>query len=319
MCDVTRPGRRLLLAVFTLALASPPAWPQALQDVPLSREARIEQLDQTIKQIREVCASMKAVADKSIRDVRGLILLDYVEQWAFTPATLQEASELLAKARASAPGTDDAALDRAEELIANAYSRSSELRDYWNEVPQITWRERWSAFARANRLDPAAVDPLLSSQEKSLLDSLESGTFLVAARHSKNLDQQLDYVINGSTAEVLRNRKPADIVFAPRKTPCPAADGPGGGAKARIVESGDPDALYPADAKARGEHGPIVVRARIAANSCATGFALMVSSGYPALDAAAIAVAEASRYQAAFEGGKPVASELTFKVRFDLK
>jgi TonB family protein len=307
------------VAAVSLALASPLSWSQAIRDVPPTREQRIEQLDRAIKQVREACDAMKAAANDSSRDVRGLTLLDYIERWAYTPATMQEASELLAKARASAPEADDAALERAEDLILVAYSRSSELREYWAEVPEISWRDRWAAFARANHLDPAVVDPLLSSQEKSLLDSLDSGTFSVAARHSKNLDQQLDYVMNGSVAGILRNRKPADIVFVPRKTPCPVADGSAGGPKAHIVESGDPDALYPADAKARGEHGAIVIRARIAANSCATGFALMVSSGYPALDAAAIAVAEASRYQAAVDGGKPVASELTFKVRFDLK
>jgi TonB family protein len=61
------------------------------------------------------------------------------------------------------------------------------------------------------------------------------------------------------------------------------------------------------------------VRARIADSNCATAFAVLVSSGYPELDAAALKVAEASRYLAAVEAGKPVASELTFKVRFELE
>jgi TonB family protein len=320
MSDVTLIGRALLLSAFALLFASSPAWPQttAIQDVPLTREQRIENLDKSIKQIGEAVDAEKAKPDKQPRDLRGLTLLDYIERWAFTPATMKELPELLAKSRASAAG-DVAALDRADELIYVAASRVAELQEYWNGVPIISWRDRWTAFARANQLDPDVIDPLVSSQEKTLIDSLDAGSFFVARRHSENLDDSLDIVIDRSGTEILKNRKAADIVFVPRKTPCVAADGSAGAAKARIVESGDPDALYPADAKTRGEHGVIIVRARIDAKSCATANAVVVSSGYPLLDAAAIAVAEASRYQAAVAKGKPVASELTFKVRFNLK
>lgn len=318
MSDVTRLGRTFLLAAFALVFASPPVWPEAIEEVPLTREQRIEKLDKSIKQVRETFDSARARPERPTRDLRGLTLLDYIERWAFTAPTMQELTELLAKSRASAAG-DVAALDRADELIYVAASRVAELQEYWNGVPLISWRDRWTAFARANQLDPNVVDPLVSSQEKTLIDSLDAGSFFVARRHSENLDDSLDIVIDRSGAEVLKNRKAADIVFVPRKTPCVAADGSAGAAKARIVESGDPDALYPADAKARGEHGVIIVRARVAANSCATHMAVVVSSGYPQLDTAAIAIAEANRYQAAAAAGKPVASELTFKVRFNLK
>jgi TonB family protein len=315
----TRLGWTLLLAAFTVVLASPPVWPQtAIQNVPPTRAQRIENLDETIRKLREAFDLQRTTDAKATRDLRGLTLLQYIEQWAFSAATMQELSEQLTKSRA-APETDAAALDRADDLISVAAARTTELQEYWAGVPQISWRDRWSAFARANRLDPATVDPLLSSQEKTLLESLDTGSFFVARRHSENLEDSLDIVIDRSGADVLKNRKATDIVFVPRKTPCPAADGSTGSARARIVESADPDALYPADAKERGEHGVIVVRARIAANSCASGHAVMVSSGYPQLDAAAIAVAEATRYQAAVVNGKPVAGDLTFKVRFNLK
>ncbi|HTU65816.1 MAG TPA: TonB family protein [Steroidobacteraceae bacterium] len=301
-------------------LLSATAWPQSpgLVDVPMTRENRIKQLDSAIGEIRRAVDVSKAESAKAVHDVRGLTLLDYVEKWAFTPEVMQEVPRLLDQARA---GKEDAPIDRAEELVNVASARSQELRAYWAEVPQISWRDRWTAFAKANRLDPAVVDPAVSSQESSLIEALDSGSFLVAARHTQNLDQLLDDAINRSSAEVMRNRKPADVAFAARKSACPApvAAATTPGPKARIAESGDPDALYPADAKARGEHGAIVVRARVAADGCAKSLGVVVSSGYPALDAAAIAVAEAGRYLAAVENGKAVASDLTFKVRFDLK
>jgi TonB family protein len=306
-----------LLVLLWLALVAPAAWAQGIQSVPPTHEQRVEQLDQAITEIGKVLDAMRKEAAKSTHDVRGLTRLDDLEKWSFTPAMVKEVNELLGKARTSA--TDDAALDRAAELISGAVNGSDALRDYWDVVPQISWRARWTAFAKANGLDPAAIDAAVTSQEMSLLESLESGTFLVAARHSQNLDQLLDSAMSRLGAEISRTRKTADLVFVPRKSPCPVADATVGGPKARIAESGDPDALYPADAKERGEHGAIVVRVRIAASGCATAFARVVSSGYPQLDDAAIAVAEASRYLAAIEKGKPVASELSFKVRFDLK
>lgn len=315
MHHVSRLGQPLL--AFVLLFVSSLACPQAIEVVPATKAERIENLEQTIKKLRETFDSIKA-GNTRTRDLRGLTQLDYIEQWAFTAATMKELPELLAKSRTT-PEADVAALDRADELVRVAAVRTQEIQEYWNEVPLISWRERWTAFARANKLDPNTLDPLLSSQEKSLFEALETGSFFAAGRHSKNLDESLDIIVNRSGTDILKNRKASDIVFVARKAPCPAADGTVGGEKARIVESGDPDALYPADAKERGEHGVIVVRARIAANGCATANAVMVSSGYPQLDAAALAVAEATRYQAAAAGGKPVASELTFKVRFNLK
>ena len=62
-----------------------------------------------------------------------------------------------------------------------------------------------------------------------------------------------------------------------------------------------------ADAKARGEHGSIIVRARIDSKSCADPPMQSCKFGVPALDAAALAVAEASRFQAAVVAqGKPI-------------
>src|SRR5689334_8747761 len=116
----TRLGRALLLTTFAMLLASPTAWPQAaIQDVPPTRAQRIENLDQAIRKVQEVFDSTRKMDDKSSRDLRGLTLLQYLEQWAYTPAMMKELSELLAKSRA-APEADNTALDRADELITVA-------------------------------------------------------------------------------------------------------------------------------------------------------------------------------------------------------
>jgi TonB family protein len=62
-----------------------------------------------------------------------------------------------------------------------------------------------------------------------------------------------------------------------------------------------------------------VIRGRVAASGCATGFAIAVGSGYPDLERAALEVAEACQFSAATENGQPIDSQMNFKVSFRLK
>jgi protein TonB len=86
-----------------------------------------------------------------------------------------------------------------------------------------------------------------------------------------------------------------------------------------MLKPADPDAFFPPASRERGEQGKIVVRVRVAANSCPTAFGVVVPSGYPDLDAAALKVAESTSYKAAVEGGKAIAAEIQFKVSFVFK
>lgn len=305
-------------AALLLCLPLAVSRPAPAQDT-LTYEQRITRLTKSLALIRENDDAMRAEADKAYRDLRGRTARDDINQWVFPPEFIEKVLELLEKARAAQPGSPTDELNEADSKMYAAFAVSEEVQEYWSATPQITWRDRWKAFATANGLPADAPDPTLLAYEKSLLEALGAGRFRVAASLSASLDERLIEDIRRSSSEVLKLKKPEDIVFVPRTTPCPASDGSTGSASARLVQSSDPESWYPDGAKDRGEHGAIVLRARIATDNCATAFAVMVSSGYPELDAAAIKVAEASRYTAAVESRKPVASELTFKVRFDLK
>lgn len=285
----------------------------------MSYQERLQRLDTTLADIRQNESLMQAAANESYRDLRGRTAFEDIRQWVFPDKLLDEISGLTEKARASAPGRDDVSLDRADSLMYDALVKSEELRAYWLAVPQISWRDRWAAFARANQLNSVEFDPALLSEERLLLAALDSGRFSNATVHTNRVDQLLGTAMSKSAAEVIRKLDPRDIVFVDRSTPCPVDNEKGDTASARLAVAADPEAWYPASAKDRGETGSIVVRGRIAASNCGTAFAVLVSSGYPELDAAALKVAEESRYLAAVKAGKPVASELTFKVRFVLK
>jgi TonB family protein len=279
------------------------------------RDDRIARLDEALSGLRQISES--PVWKEAVRDLRGRVELQDQQQWAFPPDVTNAIGALVEQARGP-EGSDDA-LDQAEAAMTQAATRSEEIHQYWEVASHTPSRKRWTAFAAANGLAPAPVDQTLLPQEKLLLAALEAGTFPLAARHAQTLEQLVGDAINTASAEVLRAGRSEDIRYVARTTPCPGDAGAQGQGAARLTEPANPDSWYPADAKRRGESGAIILRARVAASSCGTAFGVIVSSGFPELDAAAIKVAEASRYAASVENGKPVDGELTFKVRFEIR
>ena len=73
---------------------------------------------------------------------------------------------------------------------------------------------------------------------------------------------------------------------------------------------------YPYGARLRGEKGEAFIRAWIKPDGELDRAELVNSSGFPALDRAAIEAVKAARFSAARRGGEPVYGELTIKVRF---
>jgi TonB family protein len=286
---------------------------------PLSYEQRIARIDATLGELRKLGNPPEGQPGEVYRDLRGAVISDDLGRWAFTPSLVASASALAGEARTAAPEQDFAALDEADALMYPAVARAAEIQDYWNLVPRISWRDHWTAFASANGLNPQVIDPDLVFEEKQLLEALDAGAFKAAARRARSLDELFETALRSAISGVISNRKSQELAYVARSSPCPAAVAPTGTAPARLTKPGDPDALYPPGAKQRGEHGTIVVRARVSPESCATAFAVVVRSGYPELDTAAIKVAEASRYKAAVEAGKPQAGEIDFKVRFEFK
>jgi TonB family protein len=90
------------------------------------------------------------------------------------------------------------------------------------------------------------------------------------------------------------------------------------GSPARITSTVDPDDYYPADSRRRGEQGAPIVRVCVGPSGALLREPTITeNSGFPDLDAAAIAVAKAMRYSAAVEGGaKAPESCIKFKVKF---
>lgn len=80
-----------------------------------------------------------------------------------------------------------------------------------------------------------------------------------------------------------------------------------------------PDLGYPEFAARRREVGTVEVSLLIDAGGITSGFAIERSSGSPRLDAHALGLARAARFQPATRDGENVASRVVFPVRYELR
>jgi TonB family protein len=177
-------------------------------------------------------------------------------------------------------------------------------------------RQHWKTFTSANG-GSAALDAHVLDQEKQLLQALEAGDFQRAATLGQAIETAMRELTDRTTTEFAEQRKSVPLHFVPRATPCPTREGGGEPQPRPMMRSAaNPDDFFPAESVRQGEMGKVVLRARIAASNCATEFAVLVHSGYPDLDAAAIKVAENSLFTAAVVNGEPRPGEMSFAVNF---
>lgn len=301
----------LLLAAFTLAFA--PADASARVD-----KKRIATIEKHRSQLDQTLISLELMAKRPQRDVRDRTEFDDFAQWAYNDDVRSRVKTLLESARAKDASDPDTSLAEAETLLDGASARASEISKYWDQRDAVFWRDRWKAFAETNGLPPDVTDPEIVSREQVVLGHLSKGEFAAATAASSEVETRLKAAIRAATSELMKKKSDADMQYLARSTPCPGTDGPR--ANASLTQAASPVQYYPPASRRRDEQGDVVVRARVAATGCATAFAVMVGSGYPELDTAAIRVAEASRYAAAMDAsGQPVDASVTFKVKFTIK
>jgi len=258
------------------------------------------------------------LASTRARDVRGQRQLDDFTVFVLPQETEQRIDALLASAADKQGDEARTSLTEAQALLKAASAREREIAAYWSRSPAIFWRERWKLFANANGLSAEPPTPQLVEAERAMLEQLQSGDFAAAASQSAPLiARELQAAIVKASAAIAKSKDPATLKVIPNARPCKEVSthaGPG----ARITRSGSPNDFYPPSSIRREEEGDIVLRAFVDATGCPTGVAIVVRSGYPDLDWAALQLYEATTFAAGTEDGVAVAGNVTFKVRFKL-
>jgi protein TonB len=108
----------------------------------------------------------------------------------------------------------------------------------------------------------------------------------------------------------------ARITTTPQITP-PRPPAPG--TPIRPVSMPDTSDYYPSSAKIAGEEGRPMVALCVGPNGRIESADVVESSGFPALDEAAVRVAKAGRYKPATENGQPIRACARLPVKFSLK
>jgi TonB family protein len=242
------------------------------------------------------------------RDRREHTEVDDLRQWGFPPSLEGRIDSLL----------DAGQIVEAQSELDTAIRRSQQITQYWDHTLAIFWRERWQFFTEANGVAGNEPGAALLASDETMRIALESGDFAVATVAAKDIESQLDAAIRKTSTEIARAKEQGQVDYLPRRLPCIQPKQRNEANSVKITHSPSPMDFYPAGSVRREEEGAIVVRARVKPDNCAQ-IAILVSSGFPDLDQAAVNVAEASVFIAPIEDGKPAEGYLTFRVAFRLR
>jgi TonB family protein len=253
--------------------------------------------------------------------MRGKNIADDVEQWIFTPETEAKIHALVGRANKADGDSGNKLLDEADGLIAAERKRASRIDKYWADSgPTPYWRRYWQAFFEGNGFLVETPDARLVEAEKPVTAALERGDFDEAGIKLPALASAYFTALNDAGNRIytlhMKNPPPPEL----RKSPCkPNATPERGTERARVLRGDDIDSIYPRRAKTRGEQGSVILQLRVLADGCAASATLLVRSGIPELDAAALQWYESAQFAPAARGGVPYASDYRFKMKFVIR
>jgi TonB family protein len=271
-------------------------------------------IEQRLEQSRQARATIRSVSAQWPRDVRGRRKSDDIEQWAYSPEMEQRVQEWLHQARQADTPAARAALAQARQALDTADAKALEIAAYWNRGSRINWQDRWRYFALTNQIPVAMTDPAVLAADQEMRRFLDAGDFVQALAASRRVEDAMQATMRNAALELIQAKKATTLRYVPRSTPCTGGGPPGD--EARVIEAPPPDAFFPPDSRLSAEQGDVVITAHVMPSGCAAEFAVIVSSGYPRLDEAALRVADASRYAPASRDGQAIEGYVTFKVSF---
>jgi TonB family protein len=258
---------------------------------------------------------------KTSRDFRGRTVDQDTEQWVFAPEArkrIEAARESVTSLRGDPAYT---ALRAADLLVKAEVDRAAQISLYWDGArPGLYWRDYWQAFFEANDAPTPAPDARLLDQEEHARAALEVGDFSRANAEASRLATVLRESLSAAARRFPSRDQPAALKYVVRKAPCgPAIQPIPWQDKAKYVGGEAIESFYPPVAIGRGEEGGVVLRLRIARTGCVTAAAVVVHSGVPALDSAALQWFESSQFAPASSDGRAIDSELSLRVVFRLE
>lgn len=254
-------------------------------------------------------------------DFRGKRYEEELAQWVLTPETRSLLNELRRRAAAATNiRATTAYLGEARTLLAADASRAAAITAYWRDVlPAPYWRNYWNGLFIANEEPVASPDPLLLSIESRMREALDRGEFRRAADEAQVMPPALGEALNRAAGKLLKSRGDK-AKFIARRTDCQPGVPPDlASGRPKIKPNDLIDSFYPADAKRISVEGTVVLGVRVDGAGCGKQVAILVRSGVPTLDQAALDWVETAQFAPAWQGGRTVPSSIRFKVRFRIE
>ena len=269
-------------------------------------------------------------------DERGRTFAQNLNDWVMTDEARGRLRQLRAEAARHTKAGDkrgaQAAVDNAQTVLQEQQRRLTLIELYWSQkmlldIQRALWA-RWVEQAPAS--DASVSRSRLQASETELLRDFsvamtremlaQKTASLIAAYNEERL--KLARLVSAQTIAA-----GGAISGRGRSLPCPEP-APAADAKhdadntvdrpLRIIHDPSVSDFYPLQARKYGSSGPVMLRLAIDATGCMVRADVLRSSGDPALDEAAIEVAQYTRYAPKIQGGWPVASEVGRVINFTL-
>jgi TonB family protein len=212
----------------------------------------------------------------------------------------------------------EGAADR-DTWVGEQRERFEALRNYWKQYPALTRnREMWSTFLSRNRMpaDTPHAAAVLAAED-ALLKALRSGQ---PEPVWAELARQLKDAYVEERTRLVKRINVAAMNYKSRVSPCPAPASETSGTQfpkyGRMTRSLDD--YYPTSSRRLGEEGVVLVSLKVSSTGCATGAAIVGSSGSALLDDAVLEFYETMEFIPAGTNGKAVDATVKAPIAFKL-
>ncbi|MGC1521997.1 MAG: TonB family protein [Steroidobacteraceae bacterium] len=197
--------------------------------------------------------------------------------------------------------------------------RLQALSGYWKQYPAVTHnRDMWGAFLSRNHLPPDTPhEAAVLAAEAALLKALDGGAPEPAWAE---LARQLKETYVEERSRLVYRANLAAATYRNRISPCPAPVAETSGTRSpkygRLTRSLDD--FYPTTSRRLGEEGLVLMSLKISSTGCATGAAIVGSSGSALLDDAVLQFYETMEFIPAGMNGKAIDATVRAPIAFKL-
>ena len=206
------------------------------------------------------------------------------------------------------------------QILTEARDRANALHAYWVLMPRLNSnRQVWVNFLESNHLSPITAHSIEVRTLEIKLDSLLAGP--PSAEWATQAEALTDAYFDERKAIVTRQPLRLGESFLSRKTLCPGPSAhTSGTSNARLAPNAPPlPENYPAASERNNEEGVIMLSVQVDSTGCATAAKIVGSSGYKALDAAALELYESMQFLPAEQSGKAIASSPSLPIRYKIE